>query len=101
MKTTQKRPKLPKKQQELLDFLGPKYSIKRIDLGDVIYRKINDSYDIEIDASGRRDTCIYVWDISGGTGITARIVEKHLDVANRNDVKDLLDEIVKRYGGAG
>lgn len=99
--TTQTKPKFPKRQQELLDFLGPEYSIKRIDIGDVIYRKINDSYDVEIDVSGRRAACVFVWDISGRTGITARVAERHLAVAGRDDVKALLDGIVKKYGGDG
>lgn len=101
MKTTRKRPKLPKRQQELLDFLGPKYSVKRIDLGDAIYRKINDNYDIEINVSGRYGASIFVWDISRGMDITARIVERHFDVEDQNEVKELLDGIVKKYGGDG
>lgn len=41
-----------KNQKELLQLLGSKYSIKTIDGEECIYRKINDTYDIEI--SGTR-----------------------------------------------
>ena len=48
---------ITKNQKELLDFLGPQYSIKTIDGEPCIYRKINSHYDIEI--SGTRAKFLY------------------------------------------
>ena len=66
-----------KNQQELLKFLGPKYTIKEIDMEPCFYRKINHKYDIEISGTFRKNRPInvYVWDISNGEGIDAVIVE--------------------------
>ena len=44
-----------KNQQELLKFLGPKYTIKEIDMEPCFYRKINHKYDIEISGTFRKN----------------------------------------------
>lgn len=51
------------KLNETLRYLGNKYSIKNIDLEDVIYRKISD-FEFEIsglNSKGKYNATIYVW----------------------------------------
>lgn len=51
------------KLNETLRYLGNKYSIKNIDLEDVIYRKISD-FEFEIsglNSKGKYNAIIYVW----------------------------------------
>lgn len=88
-----------KNQQELLKFLGSEYSMKEIDLGLCIYRKINSRYDIEISGTHRKNhpISVYVWDISNGDGISATMVEKHFDIPNWTDLKTLLDNLTMKY----
>lgn len=80
-----------KNQQELLKFLGSEYSMKEIDLELCIYRKINSRYDIEISGTHRKNhpISVYVWDISNGDGISATMVEKHFDISNWTDLKNI------------
>lgn len=88
-----------KNQQELLKFLGPKYTIKEIDMEPCFYRKINHKYDIEISGTFRKNRPInvYVWDISNGEGIDAVIVEKFFDISGWGELKALLENIIEKY----
>ena len=88
-----------KNQQDLLKFLGPEYSMKEIDLELCIYRKINSNYDVEISGAHRNNhpLSVFVWDISNGDGVSAIMVEKHFDISNWGALKDLLDNLTKKY----
>jgi len=90
---------LTKNQKELLDFLGPEYTTKTIDLEICLYRKINDHYDIEISGSARKShpLSVFVWDISRGQGVAAEIVDRYFDISSREALKKLLDEITRKY----
>lgn len=61
----------------VLQFLDPEYQSKVIDLEECLYRKISPSYDLEISGVSKKGhpISIYVWDITKGTGYSARIVE--------------------------
>lgn len=88
-------------QQRLLDYLGSEYSIKEIDFESCVYRRINDSYDIEISGTARKNhpVSVFVWDISNGEGITSNIVEQHFGVSSWAELKELLDQIIQKYSG--
>lgn len=88
-----------KNQQELLNYLGPEYSVKEIDYEPCLYRKINAHYDIEISGTSRKNhpVSVFVWDISTGEGVSASIVEKHFDISDWSSLKALLDELTKKY----
>lgn len=88
-----------KNQRELLDYLGPEYSMKEIDGELCLYRKINSHYDIEISGTSRSNhpVSVFVWDISSGEGVSAVIVEKHFDISDRSALKALLDELTRKY----
>lgn len=81
-------------QRALLKVLGPDYRKQLFDLGQVIYRDLG-TYDIEIfGGHGKKDPfAIYVW-------LKSRplIVERHLRLPHDHAmIKDILDDIVKRY----
>lgn len=88
-----------KNQKELLEFLGPEYSLKEIDRELCVYRKINNHYDIEISGTTRkrRPIAVFVWDISIGEGIYAHTVEQHFDITDWNELKSLLEKLVAKY----
>lgn len=90
-----------KNQKELLEFLGPEYSVKEIDYELCIYRKLNDHYDIEISGTARKNHAfsVFVWDISSGEGVSASIAEKHFDIPDKLTLKNLLDDLAHKYGG--
>lgn len=88
-----------KNQQELLKFLGSKYSIRDFDFEPCVYRKINNNYDIEISGTNKKNhpIDIYVWDISQSEQGGAHIVEKHFNISDWSILKALLDDIVRKY----
>lgn len=92
-----------KNQRELLKFLGPEYSMKTIDFGPSLYRRLNDRYDVEILSATRkgRPASVYVWDISKGVDGRAVIVERHSGIRNRDALKELLDGLASKYGVGG
>ena len=70
-----------------------------IDIELCVYRKINDSYDIEV--SGTRlkgkPMTVYVWDITGGKHNGARIIETVRGIIGVPALKAVLDGIVRKY----
>ena len=87
-----------KKLNETLKFLGCNYSVKVIDYEPCIYRKISNDYDIEISGlhNKNKSFTIYVWDISKGDTLAARILEKH-KADSHKELKQTLDTIVVKY----
>lgn len=88
-----------KNQKELLKFLGPGYSIKEIDFGPCIYRRINARYDIEVSGAYRKDypISVYVWDISNGVHASAVVAEQHNGISDWSALKALLDGLTRKY----
>ncbi len=86
---------------DLLQFLGGEYSLKTIDGEECIYRKINNSFDIEISGAHRKrmSICVYVWDIKYGDGIAAHTVEQRIGIKSKEDLKTTLDALVQKYQG--
>jgi hypothetical protein len=80
-----------------LSFLGYPYEIKFMDLENVIYRNLNEMYDIEIsglDNNRENVNCIvYVWCKTPGM----EIVEIYKDIHSLLDLKDLLGAIALKY----
>ena len=63
-------------QQDLLDYLGKQYTVKRIDGLDCIYRDFGD-YDVEV-CGGRTSRArfhIFVWKKKGGYEIVQRFMD--------------------------
>lgn len=87
-----------KRQKDLLNELGPEYTIKVIDKVECIYRKIGDKYDLEIAGTQghSKKLDVYIWDISSGLGHGARIVERVLGI-KAEGLKIVLDELVAKY----
>ena len=89
-----------KNQQNLAKSLGPDYSLRIIDLEPCVYRKFSDRIDIEIVGATRRKGpfSVYVWDISQGVHDAARIIDTHHNIPSQDALKELLDELAKKYG---
>jgi hypothetical protein len=90
---------ITKNQKELLDFLGPQYSIKTIDGEPCIYRKINSHYDIEISGTRAKSSplAVFIWDISHGTNFSAQIVEKVFDIPDKDTLLQVLNSFLEKY----
>ena len=90
---------IAKNQKELLDFLGPQYSIKTIDGEPCIYRKINSHYDIEISGTRAKSSplAVFIWDISHGTNFSAQIVEKVFDIPDKDTLLQVLNSFLEKY----
>lgn len=87
--------KISRGKQQLIDYLGEPYTIKKIDLEDCVYLDMGD-YDIEISRGRtiRSKIDIYVWKTKG----RLEIVERHIDVKHDlPSIKTLLDDIRDRY----
>ena len=63
-------------QQDLLDYLGKQYTVKRIDGLDCIYRDFGD-YDVEISGGGGSLTKLHIsgWATEGGDEIVHRFMD--------------------------
>ena len=85
--------------RKIQTLLGPEYSIQVIDFENVIYRKINEDYDIEVsglDNARKAINCfVYVWDRSASSGV--QIVEKYDSIDNLTALKSLLYKIIDKY----
>lgn len=86
-----------KKLREICFDLGPDYSIKVIDCEQVIYRKINDNYDIEVSGlNNNRKTMkasIYLWQLKPGK----QILETLSNITTLESLKSALTNLVGRY----
>ncbi len=86
-----------KKLKDICSQLGPNYSITVIDLEQVIYRKINDMYDIEISGlNNNRKTFnsnVYVWRLVP----SKRIEETIQNLKSIEQLKDALNTICQKY----
>lgn len=91
--------KLSKNLKEVLNYLGSEYSAKTIDGEVCAYRKLNDRYDVEISGCNykRKPFYVYVWDISRGEGIAARLVKQYGPVRDLGQLKDTLDYLADVY----
>jgi hypothetical protein len=87
------------RQKELLAMLGKGYSLKTIDFERCIYRRINNSFDIEISGTSKKSNKIriYVWNIENGTGNGALIMETIDNISSDAELKDTLENIVDKY----
>lgn len=90
-----------KNQQDLLKYLGVGYTLKTIDQELTIYRRINNHYDIELSGASRKGhpISVFVWDISNGEGASSRIVERHFDITDWDDLRALLEQLTEKYQG--
>lgn len=88
--------KLSTGKKRLLDFLGKPYTTKVIDLENCVYRKIGDKFDIEISGGKTIRSCfsVFVWNLKD----RLETIETHINIKpDLKNIKDLLDDIVKRY----
>ena len=72
--------------KETLNFLGPEYQLKCIDGEDCIYRKLSDSYDIEVSGAYKKSNSIsiYIWNIIHG-------------IKSREELKTTLVSVTAKY----
>lgn len=91
---------ITKYQKELLSLLGNEYSIKSIDCEPCIYRKLNSHYDIEISNTKTKNSkpSVYVWDISNGAQLSAKLVDKSCAIPNEETLLQILNKYVIKYG---
>lgn len=86
-----------KKLKTICAELGPDYSIIPIDLEQVIYRKINNNYDLEISGLNNNkqsfDATIYLWQLKP----TESIIETISDITNIESLKTSLANLVEKY----
>lgn len=87
-----------KKIVEITELLGPMYSIKFIEGENCIYRKLNDSYDIEVSGLDNRKksfSCtIFLWSIRKG-----KYVENtYEDIKSYEQFLETLEAIEMLYG---
>lgn len=90
---------MPANIKRLLKFLGPEYTCRGLYKTDEIFRKINDSYDVEISGASRkgRPVSIYVWNIRNGMCGGAKIIERKHEIKDDNELKCALDSILLKY----
>lgn len=85
--------------KKIQTLLGPEYSIQVIDFENVIYRKINENYDIEVsglDNSRKSISCfVYVWDRSASSGV--KIVDEYQNINSLTALKSVLYKIIDKY----
>ena len=66
-----------KKLKEICTRLGPEYSIKMVDLEQVIYRRINDNFDLEVsglnNAKKSFDATIFIWSLHPSVQIKEQV----------------------------
>lgn len=88
-----------KRQSTILSSIGNDYSIKVIDHEPCIYKKLNDSYDIEISGTQRASghMSVYVWDISNGENHSAKIVDRATGIKTISELKNKLMDFEKKY----
>ena len=86
-----------KKLKELCAQLGSAYSIKPIDNEQVIYRKINDNYEIEVSGLNNNrktmDATIYIWQLKPGS----QIIETVSKITSFESLKSGLTALVEKY----
>ncbi|MDD4003510.1 MAG: hypothetical protein PHE12_04860 [Clostridia bacterium] len=89
---------ITRKLKDICAELGKKYSIKMIDLEQIIYRKFNDNYDVEISGLNNNrkkfKANIYVWDIDH----KYLIVERFSEILSIDELKEKLAYIENKYG---
>lgn len=76
------------------------FSIQFMDLGDCIYYRINDVYDLEIRghwARKNKDIRVWVWDISDGLESGAKVVESHCYIKDVETLKIIIADIQSEY----
>lgn len=90
-----------KKLKELCASLGSNYSITIIDREQVIYRKINDCYDIEVSGlnNNRRsmNATIYIWQLKPGQ----QTIETVRNITTLESLKSSLTSLVGKYQNLG
>lgn len=86
-----------KKIRETCEKLGSPYTIKPFDLENVIYRDLENGFDIEVSGLDNRkqnfDATIYVWQ----TNPSNHIVETIRHIESFYDLSTTLDKIVNKY----
>ena len=85
-----------KKIQEICKALGEEYSIKVVDLENVIYRDLGNGYDFEVSNLDNRkkslDARLYIWDTR-----KTEVVETISDIHTIEELKTALDGAVEKY----
>ena len=87
-----------KYQKHLLELLGPEYSLKDIDGAPSVCRKLNSRFEIEISGTIRgAKLCVFVWDISRGTGAGAHMLDRTLGITDEATLRHVLDGYALKY----
>lgn len=88
-----------KTQKQLLEYLGPEYEPKTIDGEPCLYRKLNESYEIEISRSESllHTYGVYIWHLLHGAHCPAEMVAMKNDIFSRSSLKKHLDVMVRHY----
>lgn len=85
-----------KKIRDVCKALGEKYSIRVIDLENVIYRNLGNGYDFEISNLDNRkksfDATLYIWDTE-----KTQIVETISGIHSLEELKCVLDSSAEKY----
>ncbi len=85
-----------KKIRETCKALGKDYTIRVIDLENVIYRDLGNGYDFEVSNIDNRkksfEPVLYIWD-----NRKPHIVETISDIHSVEELKSVLDQSVKKY----
>ena len=76
--------------------LGNNYSIKKIDNENVIYRKLNENYDIEIsgidNSSSHLRIVVFVWDLK-----TKKVINSYSEIDSLERLQSVLHRIENTY----
>ncbi len=85
-----------KKIRDICKALGDEYSIKVIDLENVIYRDLGNGYDFEVSNLDNRkkefNAILYIWD-----NRKPHIVETVSDIHSAEELKSVLDKSAEKY----
>ncbi len=95
--------KITKNMKAALEFLGEPYEVKKIDFESCLYRNLNTGFDIEVSGINRPPkgyVCnfVQVWDIRIDSYYHAKTVEKVYDIKTLQELKEVLDQLCKKYG---
>lgn len=88
---------MTKKIKDTCSFLGSEYTIKTLDLENVIYRNLGNGYDFEISGLDNKSSkffaTLYIWNIKN----TNKIVETVDNINSLEALKHILDSKVAQY----
>ena len=88
---------MTKKFKDTLKYLGSNYSVKNIDLENVIYRDLGNGFDFEISGLDNSkhsfNASVYVWNTKNGS----KVVETIHNINSKESLNETLNTLNQKY----